>query len=124
MAKNVFTSLAHPALHAQGTVRAETDGGDVTVAVTGRPRGARPEIDIATRGGDVTLTLPANLPADLDIEVRDGDDEARIVSEFPQLAVKRGDHTQTATGRLGAGGTQVKVRARSGKVSIKRGPNL
>jgi DUF4097 and DUF4098 domain-containing protein YvlB len=110
--------------HAQGSVHAETDGGDVTVAVTGRPSGARPEIYIATRGGDVNLTLPANLAADVDVEVTDADDEARIASEFPQVTVKRGGHTQTATGKLGAGGAPVKIRARSGKVTIRRGPSL
>jgi hypothetical protein len=80
-------------MHAQGAVRAETDGGDVTVVVTGRLKGPRPEIYIATKGGDVNLTLPGNLAADLDIEVSDADaEEGRIVSEFPQVAVKRGAH--------------------------------
>jgi DUF4097 and DUF4098 domain-containing protein YvlB len=111
--------------HAPGTVRAETDGGDVTVVVTGRPKGARPEIYLATKGGDVTLTLPANLAADLDLELVDADaDEGHIVSEFPQLAIQRGPHAQTATGKLGGGGVMVTIRARSGKITIRRGPNV
>jgi DUF4097 and DUF4098 domain-containing protein YvlB len=110
--------------HAQEGVHAETDGGDVTVELTARPKDPHAQIALDTRGGDVTLTVPANLAADVRIEVNDAEgDDKRIVSEFPQVTVQAGGHGRIAVGKLGAGGVGVTIHARSGKVTLKRGPS-
>jgi DUF4097 and DUF4098 domain-containing protein YvlB len=105
----------------RGGVKASTAGGDIVVEVVGKPSSMG--IELATKGGDVSLTLPRNFQADVTLEVKDADEEGRyIVSEFPEVTIVRDRRGHTATGKLHGGGTPVIVRARSGTVTLKKGP--
>ena len=106
-----------------GSVRASAGGGDVRCEIVGRetPEG----VTITSGSGDVTLVLPANYRADLDVQV-DGVDESTdaIVSEFPAIAISRRPMSmqQTARGAINGGGPKVRIRISSGTVRLKKGP--
>jgi len=108
-------------LHAvHGPVAVRTSGGSVLCEIAGT---VRPSAEIASSGGDVTLVLPANAQADVEVTVAgvesDGD---YIDSQFPDLAVSKKGGRQTATGKLNGGGPRISVRATSGTVRIRKGP--
>ena len=108
-------------LHAvHGPVAVRTSGGSVLCEIAGT---VRPSAEIASSGGDVTLILPANARADVEITVAgvesDGD---YIDSQFSDLSVSKKGGRQTATGKLNGGGTRISVRATSGTVRIRKGP--
>ena len=97
-------------------LRAETVSGNITydgsLAADGTYR-------VNTHSGSVTLTLPANVGAALELETFSG----RIVSDFP-LTLQPGQ----STGRgkrmeftLGGGGARVTAEAFSGNINIRRG---
>jgi len=107
----------------RGSVRASSGGGSVSCDIVGRetPEG----VTISSGAGDVTLVLPANYKANLDIQVNGVDEESEgIVSEFREITVSRRSHSEreTATGALNGGGPRVAVRISSGTVHIKKGP--
>ena len=107
----------------RGSVRASSGGGDVSCDIVGRetPEG----VTISSGAGDVTLILPANYRANLDVQVSGLDDESEgIVSEFRDLTISRRSHSdrETATGALNGGGPRVAIRISSGTVHLKKGP--
>jgi len=106
-----------------GSVRASAGGGDVHCEIVGRdtPEG----VTISSGSGDVTLVLPANFHASVDVQVNGVDDESdAIVSEFPEIAISRRPSSmqQTAKGALNGGGPRVAIRISSGTVRLKKGP--
>ena len=90
---------------AGGSVTARTGGGDVTLKkvhgpVVARTSGgtivceissaAAPGGELATSGGDVTVTLPSNYRADVDVRVTGSEVDAdAISSQFPDVVVTR-----------------------------------
>jgi DUF4097 and DUF4098 domain-containing protein YvlB len=105
-----------------GGFQARTDGGDVRVAVLSRePRGG---ISIRNGGGDVTLTLPADIRAEVSLEVSDCSDasEAFIRSDFPEIAVTRKSGESRASGSLNGGGPRIVIRTTSGTIRLRKGP--
>ena len=106
----------------RGPIKAETAGGDITVEVVGKEPGAGSEI--VTQGGDVTLILPGNFHADVQIETKVNDPGGNYIkSEFPEVTIVRGPDAHRATGKIGGGGPKVVVRSQSGDVTLKKGPN-
>jgi hypothetical protein len=110
----------------EGAVRASTAGGDIVVEVVGQ---ARPGgIELASNGGDVTLTLPANFRADVVLETRIGEGVAPrtanrpLVSDFSELAPSLSNGVHGARGKLGGGGPPVTVRTVGGMVTLRKGP--
>jgi hypothetical protein len=106
-----------------GGFQARTDGGDVRVAVLSRePRGG---ISIRNGGGDVTLTLPADIRAELDLQVTDCGDpsEVFIRSDFPEIAVTRKSGESRASGSLNGGGPRIVIRTSSGTIRLRKGPS-
>jgi DUF4097 and DUF4098 domain-containing protein YvlB len=104
-----------------GGFQARTDGGDVRVAVLSRePRGG---ISIRNGGGDVTLTLPADVRAEVDLQVTDCSDpsEAFIRSEFPEIAVTRKNAESRGSGSLNGGGPRIVIRTSSGTIRLRKG---
>ena len=106
-----------------GSVRASAGGGDVHCEIVGRdtPEG----VTISSGSGDVTLVLPANFHANVDVQVNGVDDESdAIVSEFPEIAISRRPSSmqQSAKGALNGGGPRVAIRISSGTVRLKKGP--
>jgi DUF4097 and DUF4098 domain-containing protein YvlB len=111
----------------RGSVRAETSGGSVGCQIVS-PDLPAAGLSLATTGGDVTLALPADTRADVEIRVSGVDSDGDyIISEFPEVTVvrKSGGRSygvQTATGKLNGGGPRVLIRATSGTVRLKKAP--
>ena len=103
-----------------GGVRAITAGGDVRIGALapGLPGG----ITVHNSGGDVTLWLPADCKADVELSVTGVDeDETAIRSEFPDLTVSKRPGSQRATAKLNGGGEKIVVRTSSGTIRIRKG---
>jgi DUF4097 and DUF4098 domain-containing protein YvlB len=123
---------------AGGSVAARTGGGDVTLKkvrgpVTARTSGgtisceitstAAAGGDLTTSGGDVTITLPANYRADLDVKVSGVEPDAdAITSQFPEVTVSRRAGAISGEGKLNGGGPKLTIRSNSGTVTIRKGP--
>jgi DUF4097 and DUF4098 domain-containing protein YvlB len=104
----------------RGPVKAHTSGGTVFCEVVSADK---PGVDIFTSGGDVTLFLPANYKADVEIRVTGVDGEGDyIVSQFPEITVGKRTGSQTGEGKLNGGGPRVIIRSTSGTVTLKKGP--
>jgi DUF4097 and DUF4098 domain-containing protein YvlB len=104
----------------RGPVTARTSGGSITCEITGAG-GAGGEL--STGGGDVTVTLPVNVKADVEIHVTGTDlDSDAIVCQFPEIAVSRRSGHLTGEGRLNGGGPKLVIRSTAGVVTIKKGP--
>lgn len=106
-----------------GSVHASAGGGDVHCDIVGHetPEG----VTISSGSGDVTLVLPANFRANVDVQVSGVDDETdAIVSDFPEIAISRRPSSmqQSAKGAINGGGPRVAIRISSGTVRIKKGP--
>jgi hypothetical protein len=107
-------------LRVGGGVRAVTAGGDVRIGVLAAaiPGG----ITVHNSGGDVTLWLPADCKADVDLSVTGTDeDETAIRSDFPDLMTTKRPNGQRATAKLNGGGEKIVVRTTSGTIRIRKG---
>lgn len=104
-----------------GGVRAASAGGEIRVGLAACDgRGA---VTIRNDGGDVTLALPAECKADVELVVTGADDEdTAIRTEFPELGVSRRNGVQRATGALNGGGEKIQVRTTSGTIRLRKGP--
>jgi len=123
---------------AGGSVAARTGGGDVTLKkvrgpVTARTSGgtisceitstAAAGGDLTTSGGDVTITLPANYRADLDVKVSGVEPDAdAITSQFPEVTISLRAGGVSGEGKLNGGGPKLTIRSNSGTVTIRKGP--
>jgi hypothetical protein len=84
-------------------------------------REARGGITIRDAGGDVTLTVPPDFKADVELEVLDSDDsEALIRSDFPEIAVTRHRGSQRGVGSLNGGGPKLVIRTHSGAIRLRK----
>jgi hypothetical protein len=106
-----------------GGVTAETGGGEVRIMLLGRQ--AKGGVNIHNAGGDVLLTLPSDFQADVDLQVEDaGETEDTLIrSDFPGVAITRGDDVQSASGLLNGGGPRLIVRTSSGSIRLRKGPS-
>jgi DUF4097 and DUF4098 domain-containing protein YvlB len=103
-----------------GSVRAVTAGGDVRIGVT--TCGPQDAVTIRDSGGDVTLWLPLDCKASLDLAVTGADrDDTAIRSEFPELSLSRKGGAQRGIQELNGGGGKIVVRTSSGTIRIKKG---
>jgi DUF4097 and DUF4098 domain-containing protein YvlB len=112
-----------------GWVEATTMGGDIDVRVTGS-EGDR-HIDLSSKGGDVTVELPAGFSMTVDIEIeysRRGRDDAEIVSDFPLKVEDEADKSEwggavgtvRGTGSVNGGRNKVTIRTLDGTVTLRR----
>lgn len=97
-----------------GKVDLSTMGGDIEVRVVG----AGGDVKMESKGGDLTLTLPAGFAArfDLEVEVASGRG-GEIESDFP-LTEKRSPGSVRAEGQSGGGTHRVHLRTVNGKIRI------
>ena len=103
-----------------GGVRASSAGGEIRIGVTGHD--IKGGITIHDNGGDVTLWLPAELKAEVELVVTGADDEENAIrSDFPELVTSKKAGTQRATATLNGGGEKVVVRTTSGTIRLKKG---
>jgi DUF4097 and DUF4098 domain-containing protein YvlB len=123
---------------AGGSVTARTGGGDITLKKVHGPVVARtsggtisceitsassPGGELATSGGDVTVTLPANYRADVDVKVSGVDpDTDAVISQFPEITVSHRPGSTSGEGKLNGGGPRLTIRSNSGTVTIRKGP--
>lgn len=102
-----------------GSVRAFTAGGDVRIGVLSRD--LKGGIVIRNQGGDVSLTLPADCKADVELSVTGADeDESAIRSEFSDVTISKSPGSVRATAKLNGGGEKVVVRTTSGTIRLKK----
>jgi hypothetical protein len=100
-------------------VEADSGGGDVRLTILGRD--ARGGISVRDAGGDVTLTVPPDFKADVDLEVQDSDDQEMFIrSDFPEIAVTRNRGSQRGAGAINGGGPKVVVRTHSGAIRLRK----
>ncbi|HEY1434914.1 MAG TPA: DUF4097 family beta strand repeat-containing protein [Thermoanaerobaculia bacterium] len=105
--------------HVGGGVHASSAGGEIRIGLTGRD--IKGGVTIRNDGGDVTLSLPADLKADVELVVTGADDDENVIrSEFPELAISKKAGTQRATASLNGGGERVVVRTTSGTIRLKK----
>jgi DUF4097 and DUF4098 domain-containing protein YvlB len=105
-----------------GSVRANTAGGDVRIAVVSRD--VRGGVVIHDGGGDVSLTLPPDCKAEVDLEITgaEEDDGALIRTDFPGLTITRRPDVQRLTGAINGGGEKIVVRTSSGTIRLRKSP--
>ena len=103
-----------------GGVKAVTAGGDVRIGVVSRD--VRGGITISNSGGDVSLSLPADCKADVELIVSGADDDRAIRSEFPDMSYSKRSGSQRATLTLNGGGEKIVVRTSSGTIRLKKNP--
>jgi hypothetical protein len=99
-----------------------TAGGDVRIAMASSalPGG----IVIQNMGGDVSLSLPPDCKADVELVVEGPEeDDLAIRSEFPDLTISRRPGSQRATAKLNGGGERVLVKTSSGMIRLKKAAN-
>jgi DUF4097 and DUF4098 domain-containing protein YvlB len=104
-----------------GGVLAKTGGGDVRVVLISRqPRGG---VFIHNSGGDVTLTLPGDIRADVELDATGCDDatETYVRSDFPEVAVIRRSGSSHGSGAINGGGPRLVVRTNSGTIRLRKG---
>jgi DUF4097 and DUF4098 domain-containing protein YvlB len=104
-----------------GSVKAITAGGDVRIAVTSKD--IRGGITIRSEGGDVTLSLPPDCKADVELVVLGvHDSDTAIRSDFGELTLARRSDSQRATAVLNGGGEKIVVRTTSGSIRLRKNP--
>jgi hypothetical protein len=94
-----------------GNLHAHTTNGNVYVELKhpGDARGATAE----TTNGSVLLAIPADLPADLEARCMNG----RFSSDLP-MVTKGADQPRTVHGRLGRGGTLIRLGTVNGTIHV------
>ncbi|MEO8503332.1 MAG: hypothetical protein ABI609_05500 [Acidobacteriota bacterium] len=115
-----------------GWIRAGTMGGDITATVTEGIGGARRDVELDSKSGELRLTVPASLAMDIDIELqytRNSTRRYRVVSDFPLTTTESsawegsfGTPRKTihATGKQGAGTHRIVLRTVNGDIYLTR----
>jgi hypothetical protein len=122
-----------------GWIKARTMGGDVNVKMVGNPNDGKRDVSLQSMGGDITLTVPAGLSMDLEIEIAyakdrkaESDDEfnkLKIVSDFPvkEERTKEWDNSKGSprkyiygTGSINGGKNKIKIKTINGNVYLKK----
>ena len=102
-----------------GSVKAVTAGGDVRIAVTSRD--IKGGVTIRNSGGDVTLSLPPDVKADVELFVSGPEDfDSAIRSDFGELTLSRKSGSQRGTAVLNGGGEKIVVRTTSGSIRLRK----
>jgi DUF4097 and DUF4098 domain-containing protein YvlB len=115
-----------------GAVAASTMGGDITVTMVGDPAQGRRDVKLESKGGEIRLTLPAGLSADIDVELdhtRNSSHTYKIDSDFP-LAITdspewsegHGSPRKTLKGvaSVNGGKHKIVIRTINGNVTIRK----
>jgi DUF4097 and DUF4098 domain-containing protein YvlB len=115
-----------------GWIDATTMGGNVEVTMTGDPSEGKRSVALTSMSGDITLSVPARLSMDIDIELaytegHEGD--YAIKSDFPVVqevspAWERDNGSPRkiihGTGKVAAGSNRVTIKTVNGNVTIKK----
>lgn len=108
-------------------VRARTSVGDIEVEMTIQNFDVDYATQLTTSHGDITITLPPNLPASIEAEVQTvgrGWDRDDILSDFPLSRTTpddTGSSTLRSSGDINGGGPSIELRTRGGSIEVRRG---
>ena len=75
---------------------------------------------LATGSGDITVSIPSNVSVTILAENGMADTPRRIVSEFPQVPVRRMGTRLVAQGAVNGGGPVLRISAVFGTIFIRR----
>ncbi|MEE9465542.1 MAG: DUF4097 family beta strand repeat-containing protein [Candidatus Neomarinimicrobiota bacterium] len=117
-----------------GWVRASTAGGDVEVTILAESGKDGRDIDLSSKGGDIILTVPADLPMNFDITLtytREYRRMPEIISDF-DLDLETTQEWDTklwgsprkyiyGKGKVGDGRNTVKLKTINGRIVIRKG---
>jgi DUF4097 and DUF4098 domain-containing protein YvlB len=116
-----------------GWVRASTLGGDVTVRMVGDPDEGRRDIEISSLGGEIRLTVPADLSMEFDIELaitKNSHRDYEIISDFDMKQEKTSEWDRShgskrkyiyGTGSVAGGKNKIEISTINGNIYIKKG---
>jgi hypothetical protein len=115
-----------------GWVKAKTMGGDVEIKVIGNSGDDKKDVDITSKGGDITLTVPAGLSMNIDIEIAytKKHTNCKIVSDFSinEERTKEWDDENGSPrkfiygkGSVGGGKNKIIIHTINGNVYLKKG---
>jgi DUF4097 and DUF4098 domain-containing protein YvlB len=103
-----------------GAVRASSAGGEIRLGLSGCD--GKNGVTIRNDGGDVTLAVPAECKAEIELVVTGADEEETAIrSDFSELVVSKRAGTQRATASLNGGGEKISIRTTSGTIRLKKG---
>jgi DUF4097 and DUF4098 domain-containing protein YvlB len=115
---------------AQASLSASTSGGDVEVEFTLKEFTKPHAIDLKSSGGDVTLTIPEKLPANILAEIRLGDgrwsgwERFDISSDFPLKIQREEDGREgryiRGEGQINGGGDPITLMTSAGNITIRK----
>jgi len=108
-----------------GAVYAHTSGGDIEMRKIIEKSIKDNTIDLSTSGGDIILSLPDNVKADVfaQITVYDKWDKSEIRSDFPLDISKENRGSKliiTGQGRINGGGDAITLKTSGGDIKIDR----
>ncbi|MBN2202463.1 DUF4097 family beta strand repeat protein [bacterium] len=98
-----------------GSVNASSTNGDIRVDVRSLPEKAR--VSCRTTNGNVRLSLPAKINADVDLSTTNG----RVKSSYP-ITMEGGFSGKHVNGRIGEGGASIRCSTTNGNVDLSEGP--
>jgi DUF4097 and DUF4098 domain-containing protein YvlB len=110
----------------QGGLEVGTVGGDVEAVITLKDFSKNHAITIKTGGGDIVLTIPADMPATIEAEIRQRSrrwEDYQIQSDFPLKIITREEGRYRyieATGDINGGGDPIQIKSHGGDISIQK----
>jgi DUF4097 and DUF4098 domain-containing protein YvlB len=116
----------------EGSIDASTMGGDITAEMVGEPKEENRNVNLSSKAGDITLTVPENLSMDIDITLaytKRNEDRYKIYSDFPlkQETTSDWDHTKGSSrkyiygkGKIGSGKNKITIQTVNGNVYLKK----
>ncbi|MGE5496905.1 MAG: DUF4097 family beta strand repeat-containing protein [Syntrophothermus sp.] len=100
-----------------GTLNASTASGDVKISMT--PAGD--EISgISTMNGTITLSVPENIKAEINAQIRYGGDSVKVSSDFESTTYNQSHDKIRAQYILNGGGGKINLKATNGDIIIKK----
>jgi DUF4097 and DUF4098 domain-containing protein YvlB len=103
-----------------GAVRAASSGGEIRLGLLSCD--GKNGVTIRNDGGDVTLAVPAECKAEIELVVTGADEEETAIrSDFSEVVVSKKAGTQRATASLNGGGEKISIRTTSGTIRLKKG---
>jgi DUF4097 and DUF4098 domain-containing protein YvlB len=115
-----------------GWISGSTMGGDITVTMIGDPAKGKRDVNLTSRGGDITLTVPSDLSMDIDLEIeftKKHEKDCQIISDF-NIQQKKTDHWDESKnpprkyiygkGNVKDSKHKIKIKTINGNIILKR----
>lgn len=116
-----------------GAIRAKTMGGDIEAKMIGDPSKGDRSVSLNSMGGDITLTVPAGLSMDIEIEIaftKNYEGDVKIESDFKlneeiskEWIKSKGSARKYLKGKasIGDGKHKIRINTINGNVYLKKG---